>query len=799
MFSRKCPTGPWARFQCLTLWLGGLLLPVQALEPIPDKLVVLTFDDSVASHYSVVAPLLKKHSYGATFFITEGFGFRTNKQDYLTWEQIASLHRDGFEIGNHTRDHLGVSADTLGLLRQQLATIEERCAEYGIPRPTSFGYPGNSIHPGALPLLTEFGYRFARRGGQPEFPYEKGEGRAYEPGLDHPLLIPTAGDARPVWVLAQFRQAAEQAREGRIAVLQFHGVPDRDHPWVHTPPERFAEYIDWLSGNGYRAIALRDLAKYVAPGSGPEQPMAAIAERQAKPRILTQVVGRVVDATNEQTLPARIYLHDAAGHWFFPDSQPSTGSAIAYQRRNGQSSVEMHTTLSADPFEVRVPPGHYVARAEHGKEWLPVEVEFDVGTEPVEIRLPLRHWVQMDQRGWYSGDGHNHRSPADLPNVQLAEDLNLALPMIQWTTVDTVAPKDSPQNMPGTWTESIQRIDATHAWLARNSEYEIFSSAGRAHTQGALLVLNHKTLLDLPAQPIRQLVARARREGGLLDLEKHNWPWSMPLVPLIQPDLFELANNHHWETEFGVRSWALGAPAWMQAGAGNDTERNWTLFGFRTWYTLLNCGFTPAPSAGTANGVHPVPLGFSRVYVHQDGPFDPAGWMQGLKAGRSFVTTGPMLLARVNGALPGSRFRRPAGEQATFRVEGEILSERPQTTVEIVADGEVVSTESVAMKARAGGGYRGVFTGEIALKHSGWVAVRAWESLDSGRFRFAHTSAWHVRMGDERPRPTRAEADWLVQRCQEEIERNRPVLPAESLREYEAALVEWQAIAARAR
>ena len=41
-----------------------------ALEPIPDKLVVLTFDDSVKSHYTVVRPILKKYGFGATFFIT---------------------------------------------------------------------------------------------------------------------------------------------------------------------------------------------------------------------------------------------------------------------------------------------------------------------------------------------------------------------------------------------------------------------------------------------------------------------------------------------------------------------------------------------------------------------------------------------------------------------------------------------------------------------------------------------------------------------------------------------------------
>src|SRR5215831_12625869 len=120
------------RFQRLLVALLATtaLTQVLGLEPIPDKLVVLTFDDSVASQYKVVLPLLKKYGFGATFFITEGFSFPTNKTDYMTWEQIAELHREGFEIGNHTRDHAGVNQLSPGALRQQLEAINQRCAEH---------------------------------------------------------------------------------------------------------------------------------------------------------------------------------------------------------------------------------------------------------------------------------------------------------------------------------------------------------------------------------------------------------------------------------------------------------------------------------------------------------------------------------------------------------------------------------------------------------------------------------------------------------------------------------------------
>lgn len=249
-------------------------------QPVPDKLVVLTFDDSVASQYHVVRPLLKQAGFGATFFITEGFGFPTNKSDYLTWEQIRELHADGFEIGNHTQSHMGVSAGTLGRLSQEVAYIAERCEAHGIPKPVSFAYPGNSIHPGGLSVLRQLGIRFARRGAQPEHAYETGRGIAYEPGRDDPLLVPTTGDARPTWTLEQLQAAVGQAKEGRIAVLQFHGVPDREHPWVNTPPERFVEYVAWLKRAGYRCIAMRDLERYVDPGVGSRDPWSVIDWRR---------------------------------------------------------------------------------------------------------------------------------------------------------------------------------------------------------------------------------------------------------------------------------------------------------------------------------------------------------------------------------------------------------------------------------------------------------------------------------------------------------------------------------------
>src|SRR5262245_52636974 len=251
-----------------------------ALQPIPDKLVVLTFDDASKSHFTVVRPLLKKHGFRATFFVTEGFDFPTNRRDYMSWQEIAQLHKDGFEIGNHTRDHLGVTDKTVRDLAAQIRGINDRCKEHGIPVPVSFAYPGNSLSKAALPILKDLGIRFARRGGSPEYLYKEGRGFAYEPGLDHPLLIPSAGDARPAWTLDDFKSAVNQAKHGKIAVLQFHGVPDTAHDWVTSSKEQFEGYLKYLADNRFRVIALRDLAKYVDADVAPSNPWGVIDDRK---------------------------------------------------------------------------------------------------------------------------------------------------------------------------------------------------------------------------------------------------------------------------------------------------------------------------------------------------------------------------------------------------------------------------------------------------------------------------------------------------------------------------------------
>lgn len=557
-------------------------------------------------------------------------------------------------------------------------------------------------------------------------------------------------------------------------------------------------FLDW---SRERMAKLNSLTE-VAAGQKAEllQPWRATETFWAG-KITTLVTGEIYDTASKLTVPARLYIQEQRGNFFFAESAVTNGSAVRYDRQSGfnKHAIERHTALSAHPFRVALSPGRYTFTVERGKEYHPTERVVEVGDAPVQLRLGLDRFADIARRSWFSGDTHVHRDPAELGTVALAEDLNVVLPMTDWTTESDVPPTRSSRNIKGEFSAKPIVLDKTHVIYPRNTEYEIFQTTGKKHTLGAFLVVNQRERLDLPVLPWRRVAERARAEGALIDYEKHNWEWSAALAPIVRPELYELANNHLWRTEYGVTNWAAPAPAWMNVGTGGHSELEWALYGFQAYYALLNCGLNPRPAAGTAHGVHPVPLGYGRVYVHLDKGFNYEDWMRGLNAGRSFVTTGPLLLAEVEGELPGHHFVWKSSKPRTVTVKAKVFA--PQVDgmkVDFIVNGEVVKTTSLPRSSPAATTEKS-FSEKTEIPASGWLAVRCWENPDGEKARFAHTAPWWFEKPGPPLRPRRVEVEWLASRVREEIARNRPLLPAELLREYEEAQAFYEGLLPDAR
>lgn len=518
--------------------------------------------------------------------------------------------------------------------------------------------------------------------------------------------------------------------------------------------------------------------------------------------------GEIVDADSGQPLAARIYVQSMDGKWYFPRSASPDGTALELKKQNGPKSVEQHVTLSAHPFIVDVPPGRYSITVERGKEWIPTSREITIDSAGKtktdggnSQKFPLRRWINMAERGWYSGDIHSHRPLPDMPNLVLAEDVNVATPLSHWVTAaDTDPTRGNRISTPVPQPEWIA-VDRTHGIYPLNTEYEVFTVGGKAHTLGAVLICGQRTLFDKGVPPVKAIAEQAHAEGAFLDLEKHSWAWSPMIVPIMKVDLFELSNNHCWRTEFGLPGWTLDAAGDYMKLEKTDkgfTEWGWIEFGLKSYYAYLNCGFRMMPSAGTGAGVHPVPFGFSRVYVKVPGEFTFTKWREGLLAGRSFVTTGPMMSTLFNGQESGSTINLEKSGQSV-RVTATIESLSEIDRIEIIRDGDVVWSIKPAQSSSDKASVVNQIDQMISFESSGWIAVRCFEKHPEKRVRFAHSAPVFVSIPNHPQSPKRVEVEHFMKLIEKDLQRHQSVLSASSLDEFREAHSIYKALLLKAK
>jgi len=258
--------------------------------------------------------------------------------------------------------------------------------------------------------------------------------------------------------------------------------------------------------------------------------------------------------------------------------------------------------------------------------------------------------------------------------------------------------------------------------------------------------------------PVEFLKIAREHASVHVDIEKPFW-WDMPVwVATGMVDSIGLANNHMCRS--GVyESEAWGKPRDRKFYPGDLGNGRWTQ---DIYYHLLNCGLRIPPSAGSASGVLPNPLGYNRVYVHCGDELTYEKWFEGLRAGQVVVTNGPMLRPLVNGELPGYEFSAAKDEIIELQPTLNLALRDKVEYLEVIKNGEVVSEVRLDEYAKSRGRLP-----KVKFKESGWLLIRA-VTNNPRTFRFASTGPYYVQIGQRR-RISRESAqffnDWVLERA----------------------------------
>lgn len=149
-----------------TLSLDEVYDAVANDKEVPEKSVVLTFDDGYKDNYENAFPVLKKYNFKATvFMITDEIG--DSKNGYLTAEQIKEMDSYGIRVESHTLDHPDL--DSLSYEKQYKELAESKATlEKLLGRTVNFiAYPSGRYDSNTIKAAKKAGYKmcFKMKGG----------------------------------------------------------------------------------------------------------------------------------------------------------------------------------------------------------------------------------------------------------------------------------------------------------------------------------------------------------------------------------------------------------------------------------------------------------------------------------------------------------------------------------------------------------------------------------------------------------------------------------------------------------
>ena len=488
---------------------------------------------------------------------------------------------------------------------------------------------------------------------------------------------------------------------------------------------------------------------------------------------------KVVEAADDSPTTARVVLRHADGKCHAPPG--------ALYRVLG---TDLHFYLH-DHERIELPIGEYNALAARGPEHQLVRQTFSIREgETTSVVLRIERWTNQRAAGWVSGENHIHanygyghwyNSPATMRLQCAGEDLIVANFMVANSDGDGVFDREFFLGRP-------DPLSTDNNILYWNEEF-------RSTIWGHMTLLNLQRLvtpifmgfkntthpLDVPTNA--DIADHTHEQDGHVN-------YTHPASNLQDP----------YDSAYSAKEMpidiALGKVDSIDV-MGSNHQANMPV-----WYRLLNCGLRIPASAGTdcfLNRIVSRLPGSDRVYVHCPEKFSYRDWISNLRAGRTFVTNGPMLRFTVDDQEAGAIIKLAA--PGPVSIGGEALAQYPLEKLEVVLNGQVAATVLPdADKARI------ALKQELAIDHSGWIALRVKGErgpVQQAAEAFAHTSAVYVEVAG-RPVHSPADAEYFIRwigRLRDDVRQRNRIPPSQQVhveQQFSRALEFYRGLAAAA-
>ena len=142
-----------------TITIDEMMDALENGTPLPDKPVIITFDDGYADNYEYAYPILKKYGFKATIFLI--YDFTNAYPNYLTWDQINEMKESGLiRFESHTMTHANLAELTsTDELRHEIADSHDLLSDKLGYDMHYIAYPGGRVNAEIEEITRAAGYR----------------------------------------------------------------------------------------------------------------------------------------------------------------------------------------------------------------------------------------------------------------------------------------------------------------------------------------------------------------------------------------------------------------------------------------------------------------------------------------------------------------------------------------------------------------------------------------------------------------------------------------------------------------